>query len=80
MSRNQLQIDRDFSTIPLQRFQSQRDGFFEDMLKEVYEGDKSDEFIRGLISGYYTAYQLVEQGQKEYIFHILCFLSKKVSK
>lgn len=80
MSRNQLQIDRDFSTIPLQKFQTSQDGFFEDMLKEVYKGDKSDEYIRGLISGYYTAYQLIEQGQKEYIFYILCFLSKKVSK
>lgn len=80
MSRNKLQIDRDISTIPLEQFQNQEDEFFEEALKEIYKDDKSDEFIRGLISGYYTSQQLIEQGQKDYIFHILCFLSKRVRK
>ena len=80
MSRNQLQIDRNISTIPLGQFQSKSDNFFEDALEGVYIGDKSDEFIRGLVSGYYTSFQLIEQNQKDYIFHILCFLSKRVKK
>ena len=80
MSRNESRIDRDVSTIPLKQFQSKSDEFFEDALKEIYGGNKSDEFIKGLISGYYTSYQLIEQNQKDYIFHILCFLSKRVKK
>lgn len=80
MSRNQLQIDRDISTIPLKQFQNQEDDFFEELLKDVFRGDKSEEYMRGLISGYYTSNQLIEQGQRDFIFHILCFLSKKVKK
>ena len=80
MSRNELKIDRDISTIPLGQFQSQSDDFFEDILEETYRGDKSDEFIRGLVSGYYTTHQLVKQGESDFIFHILCFLSKRVKK
>ena len=64
----------------LEKFQNQADEFFEEALKEIYKGGKSEEFMKGLISGYYTSQQLIEQEQKDYIFHILCFLSKRVRK
>ncbi|MFP4402004.1 MAG: hypothetical protein ACLFPL_02130 [Candidatus Nanoarchaeia archaeon] len=80
MSRNTLQIDRDIRTIPLQRFQNRLDEMFKEGFNDIFKGDKSDEFMKGLISGYYTSQKLVEQNQKEYILYFLQFLVDKYSK
>ena len=80
MSRNELKIDREISTNHLKKFQSRSNELIQDALEETYIGDKSDEFLRGLVSGYYTAYQLAEQGESRFILQILCFLSKRVKK